>query len=118
MFGDSVTYAGYIKNSWANLIKLDLESNSQEDVEFFNLGINGNTSDDILNRFDVEAQARQPELIIFAFGVNDSGYIFDTNKPLVEIQNFETNVKILLIKQKTTRLALFSLDWCLATTAT
>jgi lysophospholipase L1-like esterase len=96
VFGDSVTYAGYIKNSWFNLLKDELESESQEDIEMFNLGINGDTSTDILNRFETEARARTPDQIIFAFGVNDSGYIFSTKEPLVSEDKFRENVQELI----------------------
>lgn len=91
IFGDSVTYAGYINNSWFNMLRSELEARV-DDVEVFNLGINGNTSNDILYRFEVEAESRKPEKIIFAFGVNDSGYIFSTNEPLVTEELFRANV--------------------------
>jgi len=54
-FGDSVTHASYIKNSWTNLLRLYLEDNSQYEIELFNLGINGNTSDDILKELRLSA---------------------------------------------------------------
>lgn len=92
VFGDSVTYAGYIKDSWFNLLRVQLESASQNDIEIFNLGINGNTSDDILNRFETEAKARTPIKIIFAFGINDSAYIFSNNEPLIDEQKFKSNI--------------------------
>lgn len=100
VFGDSVTFASYMKESWANQLRWYLEENSTEDIEFFNLGINGNTSEEILARFDVEAQSREPDKIIFAFGINDSCYIFDTKKPLVEEEVFKNNLVKLIQKAK------------------
>ena len=100
VFGDSLTYAGYIKNSWTNLLKWYLEENSDEDVELYNLGINGNTSEDILNRFKSESEQRQPDTIIFAYGINDSSYLIEIDKCLVEIEQFRRNTQELINEAK------------------
>jgi lysophospholipase L1-like esterase len=77
------------------MLKNKLEKQN-EDIELFNLGINGNTSVDILERFENEAKARTPEKIIFAFGINDSAYIFSTKEPLVSEMEFESNIDKLI----------------------
>ncbi len=96
VFGDSVTFGGYIKNNWTNLLRWHLEIMNIENVEFYNLGINGNTSQDILDRFEIEAAAREPDKIVFAFGVNGSAYIFHTKKPLVDEPDFKNNLLSLI----------------------
>lgn len=107
-FGDSVTHASYIKNSWTNLLRLYLEDNSQYEIELFNLGINGNTSDDILKRIETECNPRQPDVIFFAYGINDSRYIPELDRCLVEIDEFKRNTqKIIEIAKKFTDIIFF-----------
>jgi lysophospholipase L1-like esterase len=96
IFGDSVTYGGYVKSNWVNLLRWHLEDTLDEDVEVFNLGINGNTSKDILLRLEGEALPRKPDKLIFAFGINDSGYIYSTNMPLVNEEIFKENINSIL----------------------
>jgi lysophospholipase L1-like esterase len=60
------------------------------------LGINGNTSTDILNRFKKESEARNPTDIVFAFGVNDSGYFKTMDNLIVPEDVFTRNVEELI----------------------
>jgi lysophospholipase L1-like esterase len=62
----------HTREAWANLLRNYIESKTDHYIEVYDLGIDGNTTKDLLRRFDVEAEARKPELIIFAIGVNDS----------------------------------------------
>lgn len=91
ILGDSVTYGGYVHNNWVNLLRWHLEKNASKDYEVFNLGINGNTSHDILQRIQVELAARNPDLVVLACGVNDSCTV--KNIPTVTEQEFAANVK-------------------------
>lgn len=102
IFGDSVTQAAYVKNSWIDLLKIYLEEKYLDGfVNVFNLGIGGNTSDDILKRFRTESEARMPTDIIFNFGVNDSGYFGTLDKPIVPEERFIKNIESLIIEAKT-----------------
>ncbi len=92
IFGDSVTYGSYIKNNWYVLLRDYLESFDELNVEIFNLGINGDDSNNIRGRFYTEASVRKLNKIIFAFGVNDSAYILKTGLPLTSTQKFEENI--------------------------
>jgi lysophospholipase L1-like esterase len=100
VFGDSITYAGYINNGWVSLLRPYLEEKLEGDTEFFNLGINGNTSEDILRRFKFECTPRQPNTIIFAYGINDSSYVLELKKCLVEIEDFRKNTQKLIDEAK------------------
>ena len=92
-FGDSVTQASYVKTGWVDLLKMYLEEKYKEDsISVFNLGINGNTTDDVLKRVEAESRARNPSSIIFSIGVNDTK--FDN-----EIQ-FKKNIKNIIEKAK------------------
>jgi len=101
VFGDSVTQAAYIKTGWVDLLRNFLEEKYPDDsVNVFNLGIGGNTSSDIVNRFKPESAARNPTDIVFAFGVNDSGYFRTLDKPIVQLEEFVTNVQTLITQAK------------------
>src|SRR3989344_5810107 len=97
VFGDSVTHAAYVKVGWVELLRRYLEEKFSSDfVEVYNLGIGGNTTADILTRFDAEASARNPSSIIFATGVNDSGCLQDPSNPVVEKEKFISNIQELI----------------------
>lgn len=85
-FGDSITDGAYDpRGGWADRLKQYFsEINYSSDVVnaeshwFYNLGISGNLSQDILDRIEIESLARKvhkPDkrsVFIFAVGVNDS----------------------------------------------
>lgn len=97
VFGDSVTQADYVKVSWVDLLKNYLENKYKNGyVSVFDLGINGNTTSDILKRFEPEAAHRTPTSIIFAAGINDSGYLGDASKPIIGEELFKNNLKELI----------------------
>lgn len=100
IFGDSVTWGAWLPErvAWVDLLRNSLEKEFAQQYSVYNLGIDGNTSRDLLNRFDVEAKARKPAIIIIAIGVNDSCYLKSVEQPLVEIEEFEKNLKALLVK--------------------
>ncbi len=97
IFGDSVTQASYVKDSWADLLKPLLETkHSDSSVNVFNLGIGGNTTTDIVNRFNNEASARLPTDIIFALGVNDSAYLIGDGSAITDEEQFKANLLSLI----------------------
>ncbi|MFA5729652.1 MAG: GDSL-type esterase/lipase family protein [Candidatus Paceibacterota bacterium] len=71
IFGDSIVWGASDceKGGWADSLKNYL---MDDDIDVYNLGISGNTTEDLLERFDVEAGARNPDIVIFAIGINDS----------------------------------------------
>lgn len=82
MFGDSITEGLWdSKGGWADRLKThihknELESSFKNYHEAYNLGIDGNTTKQILERFDSETKARQwPDSeygFIIATGMNDT----------------------------------------------
>ncbi len=75
IFGDSVTQAAYVKVGWVQLFQQYLENKYKDDfVNVFELGIGGNTTDDILKRLQYEASSRNPNFILFAVGINDTKF--------------------------------------------
>jgi lysophospholipase L1-like esterase len=71
IFGDSIVWGASDceKGGWADSLKNYL---MDDDIDVYNLGISGDTVEDLLERFDIEAEARNPDIIIFAIGINDS----------------------------------------------
>lgn len=49
-----------------------------------------------MQRFKVESAAREPTIIIFAIGINDSQYIKSKNNPQVPLTIFQNNVNTLI----------------------
>lgn len=75
IFGDSVAQASYVKTGWVELLRQYLEDKYKDGfINVFNLGIGGNTTEDILKRFKTEALSRNLSSIIFAVGINDTKY--------------------------------------------
>lgn len=98
IFGDSITWGAWLpfRVGWANLLRNYLEKVSDNAVSVYDLGIDGDTSRDLLDRFEVEARARKPQVIIFAVGINDSGFRLSKENPLVPIDEFESNLRQLI----------------------
>lgn len=101
IFGASSTWGAWDpeKGGWVNRLRLFLESENY-DVFIYNLGVSGNTTNDLLNRFETEAEARHPNIIIFSIGDNDSIHIKPKNKQMVSLQQFEKNLQKLVQKSK------------------
>jgi acyl-CoA thioesterase I len=101
IFGASSTWGAWDpeKGGWVNRLRLYLESQDSY-FELYNLGVSGDTTNEILKRFDVEAEARKPDILIFSIGDNDAVYIKSQDKHLVPLQKYEENVQILIDKSK------------------
>jgi len=99
-FGDSITYGEYdgVLGGWTDILKRYFHSRfineNIEELNVFNLGIGGETTDGLVKRFSTEAAARtspDQNLIFFAYGANDvalkEGYrMVDPKKLRVNLQ--------------------------------
>ena len=104
IFGDSITWGAYDpeQGGWATRLRNYFE-NKDNDVGVYNLGISGDTTADLLERIEVEAKSREPNLIIFAIGINDAQFIHSTNGLRVSLDEFQQNLaKLLSIAKKFT----------------
>lgn len=113
VFGDSIVYGvgDLEKGGWVNRLRLSLEEH-QERNEFnvFNLGISGEITEEVKNRFDVECRARiNPEaktIIIVSMGVNDTQVI--NGKDRIEIETFKKNMQeVMQMAKQYTKYILF-----------
>lgn len=104
IFGDSITWGAYDpeQGGWATRLRNYFEA-QDKDIDVYNLGISGDTTADLLERIEVEAKSREPNLIIFAIGINDAQFIHSTNGLRVSLDEFQQNIaKLLSIAKKFT----------------
>ncbi|HBO16417.1 MAG: gdsl-family lipolytic enzyme [Candidatus Moranbacteria bacterium GW2011_GWE2_35_2-] len=97
IFGDSITEGYYDeeKNGWVNRLKAIFS-----DDEICNLGISGDSTEDLLKRFDADIKDKNPEMIIFAIGTNDSVYLPAEKRNYVDFNKFNENLKTLIEKSR------------------
>ena len=80
VFGDSITQGfwdsegGWVSRLRKTYDKVSIETDEYNEPYIFNLGVSGNTSDDLLTRFNDETKARAngESTFIISIGVNDS----------------------------------------------
>lgn len=98
IFGDSLTFGqNDTEGGWVDRLKREtishlVETEGRSKNQIFNLGIGGDTSRGILERFEKELIPRLKEgwspVLIFAYGVNDSQIDGEKEKvPLSELSN-------------------------------
>ena len=85
VFGDSISYGKWDKEGgfvqrMKNFLDEETLSKSENEHTIYNLGVSGNTTEDLLERFEFETKQRLKEddeelIFIFAIGVNDSQFI-------------------------------------------
>ncbi|MCK5491238.1 MAG: NUDIX domain-containing protein [Candidatus Pacebacteria bacterium] len=102
VFGDSVLWGWGLpfRVGWVNLFRNYIEDKSNFEMNLYDLGIDAETTDGILERFDIEAEARKPDMVIFATGINDSAYRKIKDYPLTTIDDFEKNIYVLIKKAR------------------
>ena len=105
IFGDSITYGAWDKEGgWVNRLRKFLDEKNLTDPNFYyscyNLGISGDTSKDLIERFEFETRQRleddEETIIIFAVGVNDSQFIYSESRHMVSKGGFKRNIQKLI----------------------
>ncbi len=111
IFGASVTWGALDleKGGWVERLKIYFENKTPENNFVYNLGIESNTSNELLERFESELKARiyfeeEPEsyfpIIVFDIGKNDSVYNKEKENTWVKIDEFEKNLDELIKRAK------------------
>ncbi len=106
VFGASTTWGAWDKEKggWVNRLRLFLEKNDY-DIDVYNMGVSGDNTNDLLERFEVECKARIPTTIMFSLGDNDSA---KGSKVHVPIDQFEENLnKLIKLSKKFTNKIIF-----------
>ena len=102
IFGDSIAYGAWDKESgWVQRLRKFLDEKNLTDSDFYcrvyNLGISGNSSKNLLERFEFETKQRLKEseetIIVFAIGINDSCFVHSENSHRVPINKFKENIQ-------------------------
>ncbi len=107
VLGDSITWGAcdWKQGGWVTQLRNYFEERGDTplgsdgklvDVAVYNLGISGNTTQDLLARFDQEARSRQATCIIFAIGINDSKYFTTEDDVVTSEVEFKKNVSALI----------------------
>ncbi|MCH8741972.1 hypothetical protein IH779_03700 [Patescibacteria group bacterium] len=107
IFGDSIAHGAWDteKGGWVQRTKsfLDEETLSESENEhtIYNLGVSGNNTEDLLERFEFETKQRLKEddeelIFIFAIGVNDSQFIHSKNGLKFSPEEYKSNLNQLL----------------------
>jgi len=110
VFGDSITYGvcDFEKGGWVNRLRsfLDMKTSSNPEVYFdvYNLGVSGDTTTGLLERFEIECKSRVLEsiesgeqvTIIFSIGINDSLYLHDEKHLRTSPEEFKANIQKLV----------------------
>lgn len=108
-FGDSITYGlndekgGWVSRLRRELEKADIAGSVHVKNSIDNCGVRGDTTEDLLKRFDVECSARVERkdnpIILFSIGVNDSSRNREGSSR-VPIETYRINLGRLFEKAK------------------
>ena len=98
VWGDSITYGESDSEALGWVGRFRTTYAVEDRVRVYNRGICGDTTEDLLARFEVEATSIAPDVIIFAIGINDSKFPAGTDINKVPLENFRENIKQLLTK--------------------
>ena len=109
-FGDSITWGSWEKEGgWADRLKRSyydyVESHQSAWVEIYNLGVPGNRTDDLVQRFTIETSQRIDEedngrIFVFAFGANDAAFDSIQNTFCCPPDRFENNLRKCIAEAK------------------
>jgi phosphoserine phosphatase len=117
IFGDSITYGAWGKEGgWVSRLRKFLDEKILTDKDFYclvyNLGASGDTTDDLLERFEFETKMRVKEgeepLFIFSVGGNDAVFINNRNQSITSLPRFRKNIgKLISLARKYTAKIVF-----------
>ena len=107
VFGDSIAHGFWDdQGGWVQRLKsltdkqaVNRENLSDEYVTFYDLNISGDTTKEVIKRFEQETKARKSDRelsIIFTIGFNDSFEIVAKQKNIVLVDKFRDNLSVLI----------------------
>jgi lysophospholipase L1-like esterase len=107
VFGDSVAYGAWDpQGGWVQRLRSELERKSPQDWIVYNCGVSGDTSRNLLKRFEAEAKSRSLDptegesAIVICIGGNDSATVNATKTNWVKTDAFRKNIAALIKKAK------------------
>lgn len=109
VFGDSIAYGAWDEEGgWVEKLKVftnkkSIKSNLEYYCAVYNLAIDGNTTENLLNRLDFEIKQRvcgEEIVFLFAIGLNDSAVMNMNNIEKIPPEKFRQNIKELISMSK------------------
>ncbi|MBI2196103.1 hypothetical protein HYU45_00640 [Candidatus Daviesbacteria bacterium] len=110
IFGSSITWGAWDKEGgWAQRLKSycdskAVEANFDDYTAAYCLGVSGDKTTDLLERFDTEVKARIDEeektLILIEIGINDSQFVLEENQHRVVPEDYRKNLVTLINQSK------------------
>jgi lysophospholipase L1-like esterase len=96
-YGDSTTAPRGELVVYADLLRAELPSRGVA-CEVINAGVGGNTTEDARARFDTDVLAREPDLVVIQFGLNDSAIDVwrGETSPRVTLERYAENLDFFL----------------------
>ncbi len=92
-FGDSITAAA---GGWVSMLYGEFGG------EVINAGVGGNVTAQALERIESDVIAKNPDLVIINFGMNDQAFQESSNKNLTPIDKYEENYRNIIEQIKAT----------------
>jgi len=74
VFGDSIAVGSGDREAGGWVARLRLDLNAREKISIYNLGVDGDRSEQLLRRLANEAAARNASVIVVSIGANDLGW--------------------------------------------
>ena len=107
IFGDSIVWgvADPKYGGWVSRLKTFIKTERIFEFDVYNLGISGDKTPSLLERFESETKARIEEdeelIIISAIGINDSYFVHSKNDLMTPPEKFKANIqKLIALAQK------------------
>ncbi len=102
VYGDSLVYGMGDTTEGGWVTRLENKLNNPE-LKFWNFGIPGDTSQDLLNRLEEDIKTKKPDMALVFIGANDTQYNNIKEKTLISPTDYRQNLEKILkiIKQHT-----------------
>jgi lysophospholipase L1-like esterase len=98
VWGDSITYGACDANGLGWVGRLRVQFPMDHYVSVYNRGVCGDTSADLLNRFEAEIQSTQVAVVVLAIGINDCKSPSNSEKNIVSQVEFRANIQELVVR--------------------
>jgi len=101
VFGDSIARGFYDPSAggWVGRLRRYLEKKDPYAI-IYNQSIDDETTRRLLLRFKTESEARGPDIIIFALGINDSQLLGEKKAPRVPLKEYQNYLTLLINQAK------------------
>lgn len=97
VFGAGVVWGAWDTElgGWVNRLRLFIDA-SDEDSYVYNLGVPGESSQELLERVKCELESRNPAIMLFSIGGVDSMINKATGEPNVTLEEFKNNIRAII----------------------